>query len=345
MTTASATAPSGSSLVIGDPASNRLTFYREARARLGMAPAQEIGWEEVLDGNFPREVRPARVRLESPGKCPHLERRFLAAVDGPALPPVERGRLVNPARWFAGFRLALESLDWDWPFVNHPAEVLTMFDKRRCHEHLQSVGVPVPAALEGVSGYEDLRSRLEWERAFLKLFCGSSCSGTLACSRKGDCGFAPLERVSAGVYFNSRRVRRYSGPELRELVDWLCAQGAHVERWLDKASLDGLPFDLRVVVIAGQPCHVVARCGRAPMLGLHLGARRGSPGELPWLPALAAQVASCFPRSHYFGMDVLVDRAGQPWVLEVNAFGDLLPGLLWRGMDTYTAELLSENSA
>lgn len=345
-TTAIATARSPNSLVIGDPQSNRLGFYREARRRLGLVPAAEATWEQVLAGGVGGGWD--SVRLESPGKCPHLERRFLEAAEGPALPPVARGRLVAPARWFAGFRWALDSLDPSWPFVNHPVDVLTMFDKRSCHARLSASGVPVPDALDDIRSYEDLRLRMAasgWSRAFVKVFCGSSCSGTLAYSLRGDCGLAPLERVGPGVYYNSRRVRRYSGEVLREIVDWLCRQGVHVERWLDKAVLDGLPYDLRVVVIGGQPCHVVARRGRTPMLGLHLGAARGAPGWLPWLPALAAQVAALFPRSHYFGMDVLVDRAGQPRVLEVNAFGDLLPGLLWRGMDTYTAELVSANSA
>jgi len=339
---ATVTARSRNDLVIGDPASNRLAFYREARQRLGLPPAHEVSWTDLLARGLSGTWD--SVRLESPGKCPYVERSFLEAVEGPELPPVARGRLVAPARWFAGFQRALDLLPEGWPFVNPPSEVLIMFDKRRCHGHLSSRGVPVPEALPGVSSYQELRSRMAaagWERAFVKVFCGSSCSGTLAYSLRAACGFAPLERVAPGEYYNSRRVRRYSGAVLEEIVDWLCAQGAHVERWLEKSVLDGLPYDLRVVVIAGGPCHVVARRGRAPMLGLHLGAARGTPGPLPWLPALTAQVAAAFPRSHYFGLDVLVDCAGQPWVLEVNAFGDLLPGLLWEGMDTYTAEMVS----
>lgn len=326
---ANATARSLNDLVIGDPASNRVRFYQEARARLGWPLAHVVPWLAPVEGAWDS------VRLESPGKCPHVERLLLEAVDGPPLPPVARGRLVAPARWFAGFQKALSALQG--PFVNQPSDIVTMFDKRSCHARLSAAGVPVPESLPDVTGYEELRARLPWDRAFVKVFCGSSCSGTLALTERG--GFAPLERVGPGVYFNSRRVQRYTGRVLAEIVDWLCAQGAQVEQWLPRALLKGWPYDLRVVVIGGRPCHVVARCGKAPMLSLHLGARRDVPGHLPWLPALSAQVAALFPRSLYFGMDVLVDPAGQPHVLEVNAFGDLLPGLLWNGMDTYEAEL------
>ena len=48
------------------------------------------------------------------------------------------------------------------------------------------------------------------------------------------------------------------------------------------------------------------------------------------LEAAAAQAARAFPHSHVTGYDLVV-RHGQAHVLEANAFGDLLPGLLWQG--------------
>ena len=49
-----------------------------------------------------------------------------------------------------------------------------------------------------------------------------------------------------------------------------------------------------------------------------------------------------FPRSLYGGLDVLVPQGvGDPFLLEINAFGDLLPNLLHREQDTYTAEILA----
>ena len=44
----------------------------------------------------------------------------------------------------------------------------------------------------------------------------------------------------------------------------------------------------------------------------------------------------------YAGVDVCVTRRKRvPYVLEVNAFGDLLPRVLVDGRDTYTAEIVA----
>jgi hypothetical protein len=48
----------------------------------------------------------------------------------------------------------------------------------------------------------------------------------------------------------------------------------------------------------------------------------------------------CFPGSLYAGIDLLVTADFRRHaVLEVNAFGDLLPGVLCGGEDTYALEI------
>ncbi|RUS95886.1 hypothetical protein DSM106972_088990 [Dulcicalothrix desertica PCC 7102] len=52
------------------------------------------------------------------------------------------------------------------------------------------------------------------------------------------------------------------------------------------------------------------------------------------------QAAKLFPTSLYCGVDLLIlPDWKQHAILEINAFGDLLPGILWNGMDTYTSEV------
>jgi hypothetical protein len=49
---------------------------------------------------------------------------------------------------------------------------------------------------------------------------------------------------------------------------------------------------------------------------------------------------ACFPASMYAGLDLLLTPGFRRHaVLEVNAFGDLLSGVLHDGADTYEAEL------
>ena len=127
------------------------------------------------------------------------------------------------------------------------------------------------------------------------------------------------------------------------------ASGCTSTQWIPKAGLDGMAFDLRVVVIAGRACHVVPRLSSSPMTNLHLKNRRGDVAALrsrmapgAWESALETcrRAVACFPGCHYAGVDLLIAPGYRRHaVLEVNAFGDLLPGITCRGQDTYTAEV------
>lgn len=105
----------------------------------------------------------------------------------------------------------------------------------------------------------------------------------------------------------------------------------------------------------GTPTHAVVRAGRGPMTNLHLGGVRGDLGAVTaalgprgWERALeiCARAAACFPGSLAVGVDLMI---GVDWrefaVAEVNAFGDLLPGLEGlpgggaEGLDTYGAQV------
>src|SRR5689334_21641541 len=132
------------------------------------------------------------------------------------------------------------------------------------------------------------------------------------------------------------------------IVDFLAVDGLHVERWFPKADLEGSVADLRMVVIAGRHSHIVVRTSRGPITNLHLGGVRGSLDDVRQLagPSYAValetceRVAACFPGSLHVGVDLMFSS---DWtrhaVAEVNAFGDLLPGLLVDGRDTYSTQI------
>lgn len=282
--------------------------------------------------------------------------------------PEDRGRIVHPRQWSLGFERALERIEQTLAaappaaVTNLPADVACMFDKRRCHARLRAAGVEVPESLGPVQGWEELRTRmaeLRRPRVFVKLAGSSSASGVVALEtqgarlvarttvqlvRSGDAGEARL--------YNVKRVHRYTdAADVAAIVDAILREGAQVEAWFPKAGLEGRAFDLRVVVIGGRPRHVVVRTSRGPLTNLHIGGdnRRGDPGlvrerlgEAAWSDALdvAARAAACFPRTLLAGVDVAV-HAGRRRVavLEVNAFGDLLPGALHEGQDTYAAQV------
>lgn len=243
---------------------------------------------------------------------------------------------------------------------------------------MAGVPVPAALA-EPPTSWEHLRALLAevgWNRVFVKPCHGSSASGVIALqfgaalSRpEAAAGSAALSTGSAALsagpvgrlaattsvrqvgdrLFNSLRIRTYRDEsQIAEIVDRLAPDGLHVERWFPKAGMDGAAVDLRVLTISGRPSHVVVRRSTSPMTNLHLG---GGRGDLAALRAAAgplydqglaacAAAARCFPGSHQVGVDLML---GSGWrgiaVAEVNAFGDLLPGLLVDGRDTYAAQI------
>ncbi|QDT99682.1 hypothetical protein V144x_51950 [Gimesia aquarii] len=104
-------------------------------------------------------------------------------------------------------------------------------------------------------------------------------------------------------------------------------------------------------MIDGQVRHFVVRESRRPLSNLHLGNRRGDGKQLinalgtsGWeeVRKTCEQAASLYPGNFHIGVDVLLTPGfRQQAILELNAFGDLLPGILHQGLDTYQFEVRS----
>jgi hypothetical protein len=354
-------------LLLATSGSKRVRLMQAARAQLRLPPAQVLEWRDwlrqpaLLDAAL---AHPGLLKIEPPGDDPAAHLLLLQAgwrllERAPVAAPVH-GELLAMDAWFAGFTSAMTTLALqlaDLPqarVLNAPAEISLMTDKLACQRHLAAHGVPVPALLGPVHGYDHLQSLLrehDLDRVYLKPRYGSSASGVVA-YRRNKAGqqqattSATLHRTEGITrLLNSKRMARYeSEHDIAALVDALAAQELYAEAWLNKPRCGDSHYDLRVVTLAGQPAHRVARIGKQMMTNLHLDNRRGdaagllNAADLATLEAASAQAARAFPHSHVTGYDLVV-RQGQAHVLEANAFGDLLPGLLWQGIDTYTAQL------
>ncbi|GAA0963681.1 STM4014 family protein [Actinocorallia libanotica] len=332
--------------IVGTPGDRRVEAFAAACASSGVSRPRLLPWTDVLSG-APLEVD-GLLRIDSPGEAAEAD----ALLRGPGDP----ARVGGGARWYRTLLGGLERLR-GFPSTGDVDEIAVMFDKRACHARLSEAGVPVPVSLGPVGGYRGLRERMAERRVhhvFVKPAHGSSASGVVALRT------APgrIKAVSSAVphgdgWRNSLRVRAYtSEPEVARLVDALAPDGLHVEQWFPKAALDGRLLDLRVVVVAGEPTHAVVRTSTAPMTNLHLGGARGDleavRARVDWPEAMSvcARAAACFPRSLIVAVDLMI---GLGWrrlaVAEVNAFGDLLPGLTGlpgtsaEGLDTYTAQV------
>ncbi|WP_067458637.1 STM4014 family protein [Actinomadura macra] len=345
-------------VVIGTPGDRRSVLFAAACRSSGLPEPRLVPWTDVLRGS-PLVLDPGDLlRIDSPGEDPAAD----ALLRGPGHP----ARVGGGAVWYWTFTAALARIDASAAragarLLGDVEDIAVMFDKRRSHARLLAAGVPVPAALPPARNYAELRSLMDGageRRVFAKPAHGSSASGVVALRT------APGGRVRAVTsaattpsgLFNSLRLQTYeSERDVAALIDALAPDGLHVERWLPKATVDGRVFDLRVVVIGGEPTHAVVRTSRSPMTNLHLGGARGdlgavqrALGENGWRRALdvCARAAACFPGSPMVGVDLLVLMGLKRFaVCEVNAFGDLLPGLLGLpgtsadGLDTYTAQV------
>ena len=364
--------PSPRLAVVGIPGNRRVTLFQDAARAGGLSDVRAVPWIDALRGRA--RFHPGEwVRIESPGEDPLVDRE-LRGMDDTA-------RVEGSARWYERFMAAARSVAEraaaaGATLLDDPDELAVLFDKRRCHGVLREAGVPMPDSPTSgdgaprVRGWDDVRALQEntgLRRMFVKLAHGSSASGVLAVETAGGGrvqATTSVERDDQGRLFNSLRVRRYSTErEVAGLVDALAPDGLHIERWLPKASQRGRTADLRVVVVAGRATHAVVRTSRSPMTNLHLGGARGdlaaaraateaAGGSWTGMLELCERAAACFPGSLRVGVDLLPATGWRRFAVgEVNAFGDLLPGLTGlpgsgaEGQDTYAAQITAVRRA
>ncbi|RKS05730.1 hypothetical protein DFP74_1338 [Nocardiopsis sp. Huas11] len=347
--------------VVGVPGHRRLELFTAAARGAGPADPVVVPWHDLAVGPVDLPAR-ALVRVDSHGEDAETARLLRGLPRAPDL-----HRAEGSAEQHAGFRAALARLADSVAatpgarLLQEPADLVDMCDKRRCHARLAAAGVPVAPALEGpVTGYASLRAAMAergWHRVFVKPAHGSSASGVIALAtapggRIRAVTSADLVRSDDGsvALFNCLRLRTYTTEEaVAAVVDALAPDGLHVERWVPKAGFEGAVVDLRIVVVAGRATHTVVRSSRSPLTNLHLGNARGdleglrrAMGPHAWSAAMevAEAAAACFPRTLHAGVDLLVSPGWSAFtVCEVNAFGDLLPGVLHEGRDTYAEQL------
>ncbi len=350
-------------VVVGNGDNRRVRLFAEAARAAGAGDPRVVEWRDVLREGGREFGQRELVRLESPGEQPEVD-EFLRGIAEPT-------RVEGSARWYDRFIAAVGTLRGGIR-LDDPDELAVLFDKRLCHARLAAAGVPVPpaptsGAIAAVRDWADVRTRMdeaEMSRVFVKLAHGSSASGVLAIESKRAAfpaasrqwqAATSVELTTGGRLYNSLRVRRYTDErEIAAIVDALAPDRLHIEQWIPKASLRGRSADLRVLVVAGRATHAVVRTSRTPMTNLHLGGARGDLDEVRrivgerWSRALSIceRAAACFPGTLCVAVDLLPSTGWRRFLVgEVNAFGDLLPGLAGlpggpaAGMDTYTAQI------
>lgn len=351
-------------LLIGNPEHARVANFQAALAERGHPPARVVAWIELVkDARALAQVpnEPLLVRMDTYGQNFEVERALLrrgyaraAEMDVTTLTPSEidaltddRGRILAPRQHHLGFESVLGDVERvfaekdRWTILQPLRGVRDLFDKRASHANHARAGVPVPRAFD-VRAVGDLPVDTT---VYVKLTSGSSASCLGIWDGRGL--FTTME-IAGDRLYNSRRVRRYAKDASLRLLRFLLREGSHVEARVPKAAIDGQPFDLRVVVIAGEPAFVVVRQSTHEITNIHLGGKRGSvprvrekiPPEV-WDAAMDSAARSA--RAHrcfQVGVDLLFERDLRGHcVVEANAFGDFFPGYAEDGETIYAREV------
>jgi glutathione synthase/RimK-type ligase-like ATP-grasp enzyme len=355
--------------VLGNPENRRVTLFSESFEASGFGKPIVLSYLDALRTNLLKETdfSGSVLRIESPGE--NFEVRKLLIAKGSAVAQNEGfpfiseeqamvledpAEIIHTRQWYLGFKTLLHEVDEElkkYPgasVMNHPSDIALMFDKKACQEYLKKQRVAVPDFYTMVTNYRQLLELIKPAHA-------SSASGVIAFRISGDKQQAvtsiELKREDNRVrLFNSLKLKTYTDQaDIETIIDRVLTENAIVEQWLNKATIKDQYFDLRVLVIAGHARHIVVRKSKQVITNLHLGNKRGSLEELvatigeeklAEVRSLAEQAAACFPDSLYCGIDILVAADKKDIrVLEVNAFGDLLPNVWHQDKNCYEAEV------
>jgi glutathione synthase/RimK-type ligase-like ATP-grasp enzyme len=344
-------------LLIGS-ASSRRSQLLEAAARAIGSRVSIVDWRDVVRDDAGLGAGHLWCKVDPPSDDAQTVDAFiqegfrLSGSDAPPPRPLRHGELAHTHWWYAGFMSALARLEQRlhglrlFTPIKH---IALMCDKLACHRHLANNNIDVPALLGEVTSWDDFEARhplAEAPAVFIKSRYGSSAAGVVALRRHRDGrirAYSSARLSSDGALYSHLKIAVYSQrEEIKALIDALATQGAYAERWIPKPRAPVAPqanYDLRVVAFCGQTRQRIARISDSPMTNLHLGNRRSSPHwlgphEIEALEYTVSRAASALSPSMSIGFDVVL-QSSRAYVLEANAFGDLLPGLQYEGASTY----------
>lgn len=366
-------------IVIADPEGRRWQqLQQEAKEAASPFDLSIVSWADILDregrlDGLPGFDERALVRIDSTGENFDLTRKLISigghSADRKSTEKdwstleYRKGWLAHPRLAWLGWQQVLLNLEQSFGARPHlqplarPSHIAAMFDKLETSSRLREAGLPCPDEVDTslCSTGSDVLVAIEAERmetAFAKLRTGSSATGIIAIDSRNQprTGLTSMIEIEGDI-FNTLRLQSVEAEMLERLLGFLLDEGLCVQRGISKARIDGQGFDLRVIVIGGEPEVTIFRLSNAPMTNLHFGGRRGDFEQcrqrIPtrvWLDAMdsCVEAAAQFD-SHMVGVDLVFERGYFAYyILEVNAFGDFFPG--WtdtRGRTIYQAELES----
>lgn len=290
------------------------------------------------------------VRIESPGECAATTRLLVELGGGKY--EEEYGQFSNFDSWYLGWQIVLKRIaelknQYQFTFINDPETIALAFDKKAVHHHLENK-IKTPNLLGTCRTFEELDTLLsnkKYIQVFAKPRYGSSASGVMAIKKNKDqyVVYTSLN-LSGNQLFNSIKLKKYNKLEdIKRIFDIANAEFI-IEEWIPKMKYEGNTVDFRVIVIAGKVEFIIPRLSKHMITNIHLGNTKSDIQHfddevVSSITAFAVKTAEHFPGLGYAGLDILIDKNQKPFLIEINAFGDMLLNVYnHTGLTTYERE-------
>ncbi len=333
--------------------SRRFQFWQKAIK----TPCKLITYEQLYNNEFQLNRNTEYcVRIESPGEDENTT-SLLEELGGlPLSHKKQYGECTNYDAWYRGWRQLLNkikalALNYSFHFLNAPEDIALVFDKLALHKRLNKK-VAMPTLRGQFRTLEELLPQLHqgYDSVFIKSRYGSSASGVIALRKTRDklVAYTSLKKENNHL-FNSLRLQRYHSWQELNSIFQLANTEFIIEDWLPKLSFNGQSVDFRVLTIYGKAEFIVPRQSQHMITNIHLGGQKMSINHFSKslvdnVTQLAEKTANTLPYMMYSGIDILVDTKQNTYLLEVNAFGDMLLDIKNKdGLNPYEAEFKSLN--
>lgn len=360
-------------LIIGDNKGRRIKTFTDCLKNKGIYNYSVMDWTEVLKDRkeLKKNIKKSNiVRIEPPEKNTDIYKLFLdiGAESGEFQKDnvnnnYNENIIISPKSWFKGVEhtfLVIDKLikeNKDILSMCDLKEALVMMDKSKTYEFLEGKGKNyyLPEKMPEYRNYDEFfeENKNNFIKCFIKLRYGSGSTGVIAYSNnpkiKEEKIFTSLNYSKENgnkTFFSTYNVKSYTDKKvIRDMVNWVVENGAHIEKWIPKLVHEKKGFDTRVFVLDKKSEYLLSRLSNSPITNLHLKNERKESeeflkkNETDIIKKASEEVMSLFSKSLYSGVDIILANNLKPYVIDVNPFGDLFHNLTGTDKNVHYREI------
>lgn len=336
-------------VLIGSKNSKRTDYFIKAAEKLGKS-VHIMPWEALSGISEKQKLRGAAIKI-----------------DPPSFQTIDILEMREQLKQYREMLCRLQ--DYSCSCLNTPAAILAALDKRLTKRRLQQkIGTEgqtgtarqkiavTELLLERVQSSEEFfgcLSACHCYQVFIKPVDFSGAAGVAAFRLQPASGRMQLytsASIKDGILYNTKQLFCLEDrQEIIEFLDALFQMDVIVEPWYPKDTLEGKPYDLRVVYQFGHVAYIVVRrAGKGPITNLHLNNQAEALDALKLsrdcfgeIEQICEKACALFPGLQAAGVDVMLDKGSRkPRIIEINGQGDLIYQDIYNKNSIYEEQIL-----